>query len=102
MSLSNYEDLKVLGKGAFGTVVKVKNKQNGLIYAMKRMKLISTSEEEEKATLNEIRLLYSLNHPNIISYKEAFYDKPSNSLNIVLEYCGDGDLSQKVNILFAF
>ena len=98
MSLSNYEDLKVLGKGSFGTVVKVKNKQNGLIYAMKRMKLISTSEEEEKATLNEIRLLYSLNHPNIISYKEAFYDKPSKSLNIVIEYAGDGDLSQKVKM----
>ena len=92
MSSSNYEVQKVLGKGPFGTVVKVKNRQNGLIYALKRMKAINMSEEEEKATLNEIRLLYSLNHPNIISYKEAFYDKPSNSLNIVLEYAGDGDL----------
>ena len=98
MSLSNYEVLKVLGKGAFGTVMKVKNRQNGLIYAMKRIQSFNTSEEEKKATLNEVRLLYSLNHPNIISYKEAFYDKPSNSLNIVLEYCGDGDLSQKVKM----
>ena len=98
MSLSNYEVLKVLGKGAFGTVMKVKNRQNGLIYAMKRIQSFNTSEEEKKATLNEVRLLYSLNHPNIISYKEAFYDKPSNSLNIVLEYAGDGDLYQKVKM----
>ena len=98
MSLSNYEVLKVLGKGAFGTVMKVKNRQNGLIYAMKRIQSFNTSEEEKKAALNEIRLLYSLNHPNIISYKEAFYDKPSKSLNIVIEYAGDGDLSQKVKM----
>ena len=95
MSLSNYEIQKVLGKGAFGTVVKVKNKKNGLIYAMKRMKI---DVEDIETSLNEIRLLYSLNHPNIISYKEAFYDKPTKSLNIVIEYAGDGDLSQKVKM----
>ena len=80
MSLSNYEVQKTLGKGSFGTVVKVKNKKNGLIYAMKRMKI---DVEDIETSLNEIRLLYSLNHPNIINYKEAFYDKPSKSLNII-------------------
>ena len=97
MSLNNYEVLKVLGKGAFGTVVKVKNKKNGLIYAMKRINS-NIDDEELQASLNEIRLLFSLNHPNIISYKEAFYDKATNTLNIVLEFAGDGDLSQKVNM----
>lgn len=98
MSLSNYEIQKVLGKGAFGTVIKVKNKNNGLIYAMKRINLLAISDEEIQAALNEIRLLYSLTHPNIINYKEAFYDKPTNSLNMVLEFAGDGDLSQKVKM----
>ena len=97
MSLSNYEVQKVLGKGSFGTVIKVKDKKDGFIYAMKRINL-NINDEEIQASLNEIRLLYSLNHPNIISYKEAFYDKPSNSLNIVIEYAGDGDLLQKINM----
>jgi len=98
MSLNDYEEQKTLGQGAFGKVVKVKNKKNGLIYAMKKIKLNYTNDEEIQASLNEVRLLYSLNHPNIINYKEAFYDKPSNSLNIVIEYAGDGDLLQKINM----
>ena len=97
MSLNNYENQKILGKGAFGTVIKVKNKKDGFIYAMKRVQLNYSDDEERKSSLNEIRLLYSLNHPNIIRYKEAFFE-PSNTLNIVIEYAGDGDLSQKVNM----
>jgi len=98
MSLSNYEYQKVLGKGSFGTVIKVKNKNNGFIYALKKINLMKIEDNEIQASLNEIRLLYSLNHPNITSYKEAFYDKGSNTLNIVLEFAGDGDLYQKIKM----
>lgn len=30
--------------------------------------------------MNEVRILASIKHPNIISYREAFIDIPSNSL----------------------
>ena len=98
MSLSNYEVLKVLGKGAFGTVTKVKNKNNGLIYAMKTIYLMKVTDDVVRSSLNEIRLLFSLNHPNIINYKEAFYNKSSRTLNIILEFAGDGDLLNKVKL----
>jgi len=98
MSLSNYEFQKNLGQGAFGTVIKVKNKKNGLIYALKKINLMKIDDYEIQGSLNEIRLLYSLNHPNIIGYKEAFYDKGSNTLNIVIEFAGDGDLLQKIKM----
>ena len=97
MSLNDYEEQKTLGQGSYGKVVKVKDKRNGFIYAMKKINLNYSDDEERKSSLNEIRLLYSLNHPNIIRYKEAFFE-PSNCLNIVIEYAGDGDLSQKVNM----
>ena len=47
-------------------------------------------------TLNEIRILCSIDHPYIVGYKEAFVDKSSNELNIVMEYVGGGDLSEKI------
>ena len=32
---------------------------------------------EKANALNEVRILASVRHPNIISYKEAFYDQAS-------------------------
>jgi NIMA (never in mitosis gene a)-related kinase len=38
------------------------------------------SEKERENSLNEVRILASIRHPNVISYKEAFIDEPSNTL----------------------
>lgn len=35
-------------------------------------------------------------HPNIIAYKEAFYDETGKTLNIIMEYADDGDLEEKI------
>ena len=35
--------------------------------------------------------LTSIDHPNVIGYKEAFWDDSGNSFNIVIEYSDDGD-----------
>jgi NIMA (never in mitosis gene a)-related kinase len=52
--------------------------------------------KERKSILNEVRILASIEHPNIIAYKEAFVDKDSTSLCIVMEYAEGGDLAQVV------
>jgi len=38
------------------------------------------SDKEKENALNEVRILASINHPNIINYKEAFVDEASQSL----------------------
>jgi NIMA (never in mitosis gene a)-related kinase len=52
------------------------------------------SEKERENALNEVRILASIDHPNIISYKEAFIDEESASLWIVMEYADAGDAFQ--------
>ena len=94
MSLTDFEIGKTLGKGAFGMVCLVKRKFDGKTYAMKRIKIIQLSEKEN--ALNEIRILASLSHKNIIGYKDAFFDKKSKTLNIVMEFANDGDISTKI------
>jgi NIMA (never in mitosis gene a)-related kinase len=37
--------------------------------------LKNLSDKEKDNAINEVRILASINHPNIISYKEAFVDK---------------------------
>ena len=36
---------------------------------------------------NEVRVLASLSHPNIVKYYETFVDEKSGKLQIVMEFC---------------
>lgn len=74
MSLSHFEILEQLGSGAYSIVYKVRRKADNSIYALKKVRILKLKEKEKENALNEIRILASVNHPNIISYKEAFFD----------------------------
>ena len=52
---------------------------------MKKVKLINMPQKEKANSLNEIRLLASIESPFIIGYKEAFIDEASGTLCLVLE-----------------
>ena len=96
MSLNDFELGKELGKGAFGSVTIVKRKEDQKIYAMKRVKIGRLSQKEKLNSFNEVRILASIDHKNIIGYKEAFFDDKSKTLNIVMEYADGGDLNSKI------
>ena len=48
--------------------------EDGQVYALKKVKLNSLSEKEKENAINEVRILASINHKNVISYKEAFIE----------------------------
>ena len=96
MSLKDYKIEKQLGKGAFGSVTKVTKLSDGKTYAMKNVKIGKLSKPEQESALNEIRILYALDNPNIIYYYEAFFDEPTRSLNIIMEFADDGDIAGKI------
>jgi NIMA (never in mitosis gene a)-related kinase len=54
-------------------------------------------KREVADTLNEVRLLASIQHHNIVSFYEAFLDKNSTELAVIMEYCGSGDLAGKIS-----
>ncbi|EGR29564.1 protein kinase domain protein [Ichthyophthirius multifiliis] len=91
-----FQILEKLGEGAYSIVYKVKRKKDKQIYALKKVNLEKLSEKEIENALNEVRILASLKSTNIISYKEAFIDQKDNNLCIIMEYCDDGDLLQKI------
>ena len=57
------------------------------------------SEKEKENALNEVRILASVEHPNIAGYKEAFFEESTSTLCIVMEYADGGDLLSKINSL---
>ena len=84
-TISDFQIIKKLGDGAFSSVFSVKRISDGSIYAMKKVKMGKLSEREKENALNEIRILASISHQNVVAYKEAFFENKEGNLCIVME-----------------
>jgi len=95
-SLADFKQFTLLGEGAYSVVYRVLRLADQGLYALKKVKLPSLTDKEKLNALNEIRLLASVRHENVIDYKEAFFDDNSRCLCIVTEYADAGDLYQLI------
>ena len=96
--MENFIIINKIGEGAYSTVYTVRRKEDGQIYALKKVKIQSLSLKEKENALNEVRILASVNSPFVISYKESFIDEKDQTLCIVMEYADEGDLFQKITL----
>jgi len=87
----NMRMLYCIGEGSYSQVYKVKRNNDHVIYALKKVSMESLNTRERQNALNEVRILASIEHPNIVAYKEAFLYQ-DKYLCIVMEYADDGDL----------
>ncbi|KGL80799.1 Serine/threonine-protein kinase Nek3, partial [Tinamus guttatus] len=91
--MEEYKVLKVLGEGSFGRALLVHHASSNQKYAMKEIRLPVLSSNVENSR-KEAVLLAKMKHPNIVAFKESF--EADGHLYIVMEYCDDGDLMQKI------
>ena len=93
-----YKKIKELNEGAYGQVILVRsniNKQN--LYVMKTISIENLDQNQKKKTMEEVKIIQKLNHPNIIKFHEVFISKqPYETLNIIQEYADGGDLSERI------
>jgi len=71
---NEFEVLKWLGKGAFGDVLKVRNKLDGGIYAIKRIELNPKKKQLNKKITREVKLLSRMNHENVVRYYNSWIE----------------------------
>ncbi|KAI0533018.1 serine/threonine-protein kinase gad8 [Xylaria digitata] len=91
LNISDFELLKVIGKGSFGKVMQVRKKDTHRIYALKtirKAKIISRSEVAH--TLAERSVLAQINNPFIVPLKFAF--QSPEKLYFVLAFVNGGEL----------
>jgi len=96
---TKFEDftiLKVLSRGKYGYIAKVKSKIDNKIYAMKRIDLnLIKSEKAVEYYENEYNIADSLNHENVYRALSKFKEK--NLQYIITEYMDGGNLSELFN-----
>ena len=96
MSLIDFEILEYLENEGNYLILKVKKKKNNLFYLLKKVNIELIDNIRKQNLINEIKILSSLTHPNIIGYKQSFFDKYSNTMNLLMEFANNGNLSNKI------
>ncbi|NWX33902.1 NEK3 kinase, partial [Notiomystis cincta] len=91
--MEGYNVLKILGEGSFGRALLVHHRISDQKYVMKEIRLPMSSSGVENSR-KEAVLLAKMKHPNVVAFKESF--EADGHLYIVMEYCDDGDLMQKI------
>jgi hypothetical protein len=93
--IGDYQILNELGSGGMGRVYRVRNVISDRIEAMKVL-LPDLVGQQELATrfLREIKLMASLNHPNIAQLRTAF--TANNQLVMIMEYVEGSTLADRL------
>ena len=90
----NYQVGSLLGAGAFGEVRRCILRTTKVIRAVKLIRKDVMTNEEEKAFQEEIKILCTLDHPNILKLYEVFQDE--KRYYIVTELCKGGELFEEI------
>jgi len=91
INLEAFNIIRVVGKGSFGKVFLVREKESGKLYAMKVLKkdyIIRKNQVEHTKT--ERNVLGYVHHPFIVGLNMAF--QTADKLFFVLDYCAGGEL----------
>lgn len=93
MSADDFEPIKCIGKGSYGTVLLVRQLSTGRLFAQKTFKKASITVHKKliEQTKTERNILESVNrHPFIVNFYYAFQDH--EKLYLILEYAQGGEL----------
>lgn len=97
----DYEFFGDVGSGSFGKVMVVRHKQTKQLRACKVVAVQTALQRELIDT--EIRLLKSLNHPNIMKMHEVYFEQEQSKVRVtngniylVTELCEGGDLFSRI------
>ena len=90
-TVSDFKVIRVIGKGSFGKVFLVRQRNTKMIYAMKVLKkdnIVKRNQVEHTKT--EWSVLGYVRHPFVVGLRSAF--QTAEKLYFVLDYCAGGEL----------
>ncbi len=96
----DYKKLQILGEGSFATVYEAQNRITDIMRAMKIIKKDKYNSGNELEIINEVNILKTMDHPNIVKIFEFYSNE--NNYSIIMEYCKGGKLSNEIKNLAPF
>lgn len=91
ITCQHFNPIKVIGKGGFSTVIQVRKKDTGQLYAIKTInKQFIVKEDKVYQMVNEKDIMTKMSHPFIVKLYYAFQTK--NNLHLVMDLCPGGEL----------
>eukprot|EP00756_Hemistasia_phaeocysticola_P060246 Hpha_TRINITY_DN3866_c0_g1::TRINITY_DN3866_c0_g1_i1::g.44525::m.44525/K08857/NEK1_4_5; NIMA (never in mitosis gene a)-related kinase 1/4/5 len=96
---TSYRRAQCIGAGSFGQVYLADGipEEGGCPgrHVVKSVYIRDLADQELKTAVNEVQVLKLLQHANVVRYQDHFVDC-DGFLNIVMEYCSEGDLAQLI------
>ena len=93
-SLANYHILEEIFRSANGAIYKVRRKSDRRLLVLKERKYAELGRKRD--IMNEVTLLESLDHRNVIKCEGHFWEHTRGSLFMVIEWAPGGDLYQRL------
>jgi len=91
VNFDDFETIKIIGRGAFGTVDLVRRKSNGQVYAMKTLSKFEMLKRSDSAFFWEERNIMAFSNSDwIVKLHYAFQD--AKNLYMIMDYMPGGDL----------
>lgn len=76
---ADFEEIEFLGKGGFGEVIKARNRLDGRLYAIKKIRLDPKDSEDLRKILREVHSLSSLHHQYVVRYFATWFEDEDGS-----------------------
>lgn len=90
----HYNVSRTLGQGSFATVKLAQEIETKEKYAVKVIKRSALKKDDEESLYNEIQILHSNLHTNIVKLHAVYHS--SHSINLVMELMSGGELFDRV------
>lgn len=91
-TLNDFEILGQIGKGSYGVVYKCKRKLDSRIYVLKEIRLAGATKKEIESAVSECHILARIDSDYVVRYFDSFVESETETLWMVMEYCGSGTL----------
>jgi WNK lysine deficient protein kinase len=87
---------EVLGRGAYKTVYKAFDEEEGIEVAWNQVRACDfvTTQRDEDRLYAEVQLLRSLNHTSLMKFYDEWLDKKTYTINFITELFTSGTLRQ--------